>query len=324
MRYQPDAIWDAATWAEIDEAVAEEVRRVGVVRRAFRTELVMAADGTAPSWISGAEVKSAGATATKPMYIPEGDARAFAELSVGFRLTGAQVENESSLHTGKTLARMAAKQLAREEDKLVLMGPGDTDGVATYRQKTGGEQSQVKTNVDPAPTNGETTLAAHLLKKLMDVIASLTRDGWPEPYSIILGPNLYVGASSQIVTGSTETPEGRLRSRAKHILVSDALQEDSGVVASLAGDPTTLYVAREPATAFVSETFDDDDGVYYNFRVFERVQWALRDPMSIGHLGPSTDTASTDTASTDTASTDTASTVTDPTGSEQVEQAEGS
>ena len=74
MRYQPDAIWDAATWAEIDQAVAEEVKRVSVVRRAFRTGFVMAADGTAPSWISGAAVQIHGAGATARIYIPEGDA----------------------------------------------------------------------------------------------------------------------------------------------------------------------------------------------------------------------------------------------------------
>src|ERR1700733_12607381 len=98
MNYQPDEIWDAATWAAIDEAVAEEVKRVGVARQAFRTERVMAADGTAPSWISGAATQTRGAGAAKRLFIPEGDAHPFVEISVGFTLTGAQVENEGSLH----------------------------------------------------------------------------------------------------------------------------------------------------------------------------------------------------------------------------------
>ena len=55
MRYQPDAIWDAATWAEIDPGGGRggEARLASSGER-FGPSSVMAAERpTAPSWILG-------------------------------------------------------------------------------------------------------------------------------------------------------------------------------------------------------------------------------------------------------------------------------
>ena len=93
----------------------------------------------------------------------------------------------------------------------------------------------------PAPT-----LAERLLTGATSVVAQLTGKGWPEPYALILGTDLYTRASSPLVQGSTETPASRLAPRAKHILVSDALTTKNGVVVSLAGDPTTLCLPAKP------------------------------------------------------------------------------
>ncbi len=332
MKYQPDEIWDAATWAEIDKAVAEEVKRVGVARRAFRAERVMAADGTAPSWISGAAISRG---AANRLFIPEGDAHPFVEISVGFTLTGAQVENEGSLHMGTTLARRAAAQLAQAEDALVLMGTragwqGRLASVAASATVTGpgqlAERDGVAFDVDedgkPVPGGDQVTAhleppedkagegqsgsppetdeeacakpkccctgptpATRLLNGVVDVASRLSAQGWPEPYALILGSDLHARLSAQLVTGSTETPADRLASQARHILTSSALDPTHGVVVSLAGDATTMYIAREATAAFVTEEFGDE-GVYYHFRVFERIQYAVRDRHSIGLLLP--------------------------------------
>ncbi len=332
MNYQPEQIWDAATWAETDEAVAEEVNRVGVARRALCIERVMAADGTAPSWVSGATVQDGGL-----LRIPEGDAHPFVEISAGFTLTGAQVENEATLHIGRTLARMAAKHVAGAEDAFILQGTGQAgllgrphqsvrvtnsgfvdrrgvvsapvdDQVVVHLRPDGqsADEGQQEPPRDPDVEQPETerpdedsndgcakrqcccaapTDASLLLTALTSAIARLMSKGWPDPYVLILGTDLYALASSQLVIGSTETPADRLVSHAKQVLLSNALSADSAVVVSLAGDATTIYMARDVSTAFVGASLDDDGGSYH-FRVFERIQYALRAPLSIAHILP--------------------------------------
>lgn len=305
MKYQPEEIWDSATWAEIDEVVAEEVKRVGVARRAFYTERVMAADGTAPAWISGARIGSRTPGGVARLNIAEGDAHPFVELSVGFTLTGAQLENESTLHMGKTLARMAAKNLALAEDAFILMGTtaGGLRGTVhpsvrvtnrmNFTQRYG-IASDTRTNQasavvgqppKPPAVPRRIPLAMQLLNGAISVVSQMMGSGWPEPYALILGTELYQRVTSPLSAGSTATPASQLAPRARHIFVSSALNASEGIVVSLAGETTTLYIARDATTAFVVETLDTED-VLFHFRVFERVQYAVRDPASIGLLKP--------------------------------------
>jgi uncharacterized linocin/CFP29 family protein len=277
--YGRDRLWDAATWAELDEAVAEEVQRVSVVRRVFRSELLTDADGRAPSWVSTAQVAD---NADHVMSIPEGGAQPFVEISVPFTLTPAQVENESVLHTARTLARLAAKDLARSEDAMVFAGKDKSKwperarapkaslgaGLASLK---GTANEIIVTKLSPAPD-----AASDLFDRVTGGISNLMAAGWPQPYGLILGTTLYTAAVSRIVSSSTETPEDRLRSRARHLLSSAAFDVDKGVLVSLAGDPVMLYIAHPPTVVFTGETHHQE-GTSYNFRVYERVRWAIRD-----------------------------------------------
>ena len=116
--YRRDDFWDAATWAELHQAVLDEVDRVRVARKVFYTEDLSGAPCGAPSWVSTAEVD------TKAGYlrIPEDHAEPFVEISAEFQLTPAQAEAEKTLHMGRTLGRMAAKLLASAEDQIILDG----------------------------------------------------------------------------------------------------------------------------------------------------------------------------------------------------------
>ena len=48
--YRRDDFWDAATWAELHQAVLDEVDRVRVARKVFYTEDLSGAPCGAPSW----------------------------------------------------------------------------------------------------------------------------------------------------------------------------------------------------------------------------------------------------------------------------------
>lgn len=129
------------------------------------------------------------------------------------------------------------------------------------------------------------TAASLLLNALTSAIAGLMGKGWPDPYVLILGTKLYALASSQLVIGSTETAADRLVSHARQVLLSIAVPSGSAVVVSLARDATTIYMAHDASTAFVGASLDAD-GVSYSFGVFERIQYAVRSPLSIGHILP--------------------------------------
>jgi uncharacterized linocin/CFP29 family protein len=277
-------LWDTATWAEIDQAVADEVRRIGVARRVFATESLMDAQGNAPSWISDAPVGRRDGV----VYIPEGEARPLVEVSVPFSLTPAQVENETVLHTARTLARLASKDLARAEDAMVFAGsavaswpsgvrvPAVIRGGAPGLGTLGRRPLTINLAAPPSP-------AVALLNGVNQGISNMMAQGWPEPYGLVLGTDLYTAALSQVAPGSTETVLDRLKSWVQYLLPSAAVGDNRGVLVSLAGDPVTLYIGRDATPTFTGESHHAD-GTRYNFRVYERVRSVVRDPSCLRPL----------------------------------------
>src|SRR5215210_5605528 len=94
-------LWSEPVWQEIDDAVLAEVGQIRVAQKVFPSMpspngQYVPADNFDPS----------------TMTIAEGETKPFIEISVEFRLTQGQVDNETTLHTGRTLARLAAKSTA--------------------------------------------------------------------------------------------------------------------------------------------------------------------------------------------------------------------
>jgi uncharacterized linocin/CFP29 family protein len=297
-RYGRDDIWDASTWAEVDKAVTEEAARVRVGRRVFATEDVSAADGSLASWVSIARTERN----TGGLYASEAAVAPFAEIAVPFWLSHAQAEAEPRHHLGRTLARRAAKTLALVEDLLLFGGSGaagELSAMASSGQVKIANSDQFffefKSKKRPVPTYvsrrgiareagkreapkllDETVLA----EEVSNAISDLTTNGWPDPYVLILGNELFVNAHKRIVSAHTETPADRLRHRLKHLLGSQALGAKEGILVSLAGGTTTIYGPTDPTTAFLGQDLTAA-GTSYVFRVAERFQFAIREPDAI-------------------------------------------
>ena len=282
LNYRRDGLWDAAAWADIDQAVLDEVQRVRVARKVFHTEDLSTATGGPPSWVSNAQVTYIGPSNAR--HIPEQLGRPFAEISVPFQLTQAQVDAESALHTARTLARTSASALALSEDWIVFRGSAAVLPRGTfatnYRPGPIGVYLRGRLEVVAAGANR----ADELLNAVTAGLGYLATNGRPGPYALVLGGRLYVDAYSLLPGGSVETPEHKLAARISHLTVSGALPDESGVLVSLAGDPVMIYAAHDAITYFTGETFTATDGPFYTFRVYERIQFAVRDDRAIVSL----------------------------------------
>jgi uncharacterized linocin/CFP29 family protein len=275
--YRRDDLWEAATWADIDQVVLDEVRNVSVARRVFPTEDLSTARGGAPSWISTAKARHR----DKALSLPEGSAQPFVEISVGFRLTRAQVEAEDTLHTARNLARLAAKSLALAEDHIVLCGAKGKLPRRTIATNVGGRTGVALTGGRKKLPKG--VKPKELLDKITEAISRLERNGWSEPYALILSGGLGVKLHSRLRGRSEETPERRLADRVRQHLVSGSLRNPSGVLISLAGDPVTIYEAQGASTSFVAKVAKES-GYFYTFNVSERFQFVVRDDSAIVRL----------------------------------------
>ncbi len=274
-----DELWDSATWADLDKAVLEEVKRSRVARKVFHTEDVSSTNGPPPSWVSTAQIGNPPGR-TDVRFIPEAPAEPFVEIAVPFWLTPAQVDAESTQHTARALARDAARQLATAEDNIIFHGNFWTPPAGTI--VTNGPPARWL--ADPFAAVGIAAAggrAQNLLNAVTIASTNMTGAGWPDPYALILGTGLYEDSLSPLLPNSAETPADRLERRLQHHLISAALPPRSGLLVSLAGDPTTIYTAHEASTAFTGET---GDGAHCRFRVFERFQYATRDVASITFL----------------------------------------
>src|SRR5262245_20777145 len=108
-----DDLWTKDVWADIDKAVLAEVGPIRVAQKVFPT-----------TTMAGASNVPADVFDPATMSIEEGKTKPFIEISVDFRLTQSQVDNETTLHTARTLAKLAAKSLALAEDTLTFRGGG--------------------------------------------------------------------------------------------------------------------------------------------------------------------------------------------------------
>ena len=274
-----DALWDAATWSELDQAVSEELDRVRVARKVFRTE-DLGASGAPPSWVSVAEIQTE-QDGPVTRFIPEDEARPFVEISAPFWLTPAQAEAEETLHTARTLARATAKVLGLVEDRIIL---GGAEAVPkewqVHARNADGLQALAivddNRKLERVKRGDDDKGPRSLVDIVNDGITKLTADGWAGPYALILGQDVYSEASSPLYKHSAKTAADQLAPNVRHCLLSGALKKAEGILVSLAGDPVTIYTAGEASVSFSGEELGSS-GVFYRFRVVQRIQYAVTD-----------------------------------------------
>jgi len=271
-----DEVWSPEVWQEVDNAVLAEVGRIRVAQRVF------------PSMPSpNGQYVPADNFDPNTMTIAEGETKPFIEISVEFRLTQGQVDNETTLHTSRTLARLAAKSIALAEDTLFFQGNGAKlpIGVKAINKESVGKgllnlQRIKSINVPPLNPQDSGVYGANTFKAVTKGISELTDDAQPGPYALVLESAMYADTYAPVQNGLTTTADRLTPLLSGGFYGTGTLPASRGLLVSLGGEPTSLYVGRDAITAYTQEDADGNS----RFRVFERVQLIARDPRAFVKL----------------------------------------
>jgi uncharacterized linocin/CFP29 family protein len=256
------------------------VGRLRVAQKVFPSSLLT--DGAG---VGTANFVPADEFSRETMRIREGETRPLVELAVEFTLTPGQVENEGVLHNGRTLARLAAKTLAIAEDSLLFQGEhvarmslGRT-GRITNGASAGKGLVGLAEPTDPVnlPIQG---VGMAIFGAVTRGIAVLTARGQPPPHALFLETSVYADAYAPLRESLATAADRMIPLLEGGFYGTGALPRGAGLLVSLAGEPTTVYIAQDAVTAFTREDADGD----YRFRVFERLQYVVRDRESLQWL----------------------------------------
>jgi uncharacterized linocin/CFP29 family protein len=263
--------WPDSIWAEINDAVVKEVAKVRIAQKVFPTTVF---DNDPTEVINDVITFPA-------LTIKEGSTKPFVEIFREFPLTSTQVSKESEKKAGKTLARMAAKEIALAEDVVIFQGSdGDLKEVKTEQR-----DSAVKGLLGEAPKKGHLEVkkvdppraglvyGENTFSKVTKGIADLTATGQAPNFALILPTAVYADTFVPPSPASLVTTAERIRPLVEGgFYGTGTLPPDKGLLVALGGEPTSLYVGREATTEFVRK-----EGANYIFRVVERVQFVARD-----------------------------------------------
>jgi uncharacterized linocin/CFP29 family protein len=265
-----EVTWPEAVWNEINEAVMKEAAKVRIAQKVFPT-MVFDNDPT--------EVLNDVIT-FRDLTIQEGSTKPFVEIYREFKLTSAQVSKEGEKKAGKTLARMAGKEIGLAEDVVILQGEEGKlpEGVEAQQRGSAakGLVGVAKETIEVpklAPPRAGLVYGENTFAAVANGIAQLTDKGQAPEYALILPTAVYADTFVPPGQASLVTTAERI----KPLVIggfygTGTLPAAAGLLVALGGEPTSLYVGREAATEFVQKT-----GATYVFRVVERVQFVARD-----------------------------------------------
>ncbi|SRR6266852_1320441 len=289
-----DKIFNSDIWTAIDKAVKTEVGQVRVAQKVFT-----GTPTTAASVVPTDQIEPDNKTLT----IVEGQTTPLLEISVEFSLTESQVEAEPTLRTGRTLAQFAAKSVAMGEDFLLFQGKNAAldPMIRVVNKESVGDGllglAAEAINVDRTDQN----YPQLIFQKVADGIGRLVSKGQPGPYALLLETSVFADTHAPL-PGTLVLPADRISSLVPSgfygsgaLLIPAKAAKDNqpaqpalrtGLLASLGGEPTTLYITTwklaggDSVDAVTAFTQSDTEG-RSRFRVFERMQLVCRDPDSL-------------------------------------------
>lgn len=268
-------LWNADVWSAMDSGVTEEVFALRIAQQLFHS---------AP--VDEGNTISVDVFDAPSMTIAESEQKPYLEISVSFPLTHGQADDESRLGTGQTLARQAGKLIALTEDLLFFQGGAVTlpDAVQVSNLNTAGDGLlglDIETVAVPLVDSGEPGVyGGNTFKAVTQGIAKLVKAGQPGAFGLILETSVYADTWAPIPSAPlTNTADRIVPLVPGGFFSTGTLPEKTGLLVSLGGRPTTVYVRQDPIT----ETQPPGNG-NLNFRVWEKVRLVARDPRSLVKL----------------------------------------
>jgi uncharacterized linocin/CFP29 family protein len=185
-------------------------------------------------------------------------------------------------------AEYAARKEIEAEAKVIGRAPltplvkdknGESLGKGLLGPEPGEDGAHHDLDVDLAAA--DPTIATGLVKKVFDGIAHLNEEAHTGPYALFLSPPEFATSWSKTLPATTVTVAERITSVITGgFLATGSLPEKTGLLVSLGGEPTMIYMGIDATTAF---TQIESNGIY-RFRVFERIQFVIRDPKAFVRL----------------------------------------
>jgi uncharacterized linocin/CFP29 family protein len=273
-----DTLWNQQIWSDIDKAVRDEVGRIRVAQKVFPC-IVLASGQSVP--------KDEVVRVKKTLTIGEGNANSFVEIWVQFSLTQSQVDSEDNRRIARTLATMAANKIALAEDAYLFQGKDGAknclpEGVNNFIE-TRNAGSLGTGLLGKAPAFHRPISAANpedIVRGVVDGIGELRKNAQAGPYALFL-PSAKFATASAPMKRTLVTPADRIFPLVTGgVHDTGSLPDNVGLLVSLGGEPTTIYMGIDATTAFAQAELDGT----YRFRVFERIQFVARDQSALIRL----------------------------------------
>lgn len=299
--------WSADIWKDINDNILKEVGKVRIAQKVFPTSVLENHPTVIPNEVID----------FKHMTVEEGNTKPLVEIHREFSLTSTQVKQETNQRVCRTLARMAAKEIALGEDAYFFQvserdpgqrGPGgavpilkdefihvanwdmnlDFGLLAEANDPDADDEDParpselIEVKLLGANNDGQAPLAGLLygentFKAVTEGIAKLVAKAQAPAYALFLPTGVYADTFAPPSPASLVTTADRIRPLVEGgYYSSGVLPEKEGLLVALGGEPVKLFVGCEATVEYIRK-----EGSKYIFRVFERVQYVVRDPRSL-------------------------------------------
>lgn len=226
-----------------------------------------------------------------------GEKKPFATIQKLFLLYPVHVGNMSDLTVAMNQVTLAAQSLALAEDMLYFQGrnaqdrlpkevnlpPNDIDKLKDGLLGIASRNCPIKVfpcGVFPCGDNEEKTYGVATYAAVVKGISQFRAHLQGPPYALILEPSLFGDASFPLSESAIITPASAIQAimdkSEGHFVMSSGMPERTGLLVSLGGITTTLYVGTEPMIEY--NTFE---GGKYSFNARESIQFHNIDPRSL-------------------------------------------
>jgi Encapsulating protein for peroxidase len=281
-----DVAWPAEVWQAISDAVTQEVCRVSTTQKVFPTTIF----DDDPTELQDELIDFTNNS------IKEGRVKQFVEIYQELHITSAQVGKEATDKTCQILSRMAGKTLALAQDVVTFNGrDGNLVGVHEDQIEAAGHGLLGEANpanasdtdprkvsvpivvepLDDPPTAvifGENVFTAVVLGT-----EKLVNKGYPCSWALFLPTGVYADTFAPPSRGSLVTTADRIKPLLEGGFIgTGTLPPDRGLLVSLVGHPTCLFIGRQANTEF-----ERKQGRDYIFRAGVRFNFVERDPRSL-------------------------------------------
>ena len=295
--------WTEEQWNLVQQTVRDEARKVRVAASFLPVHGPLAPDAESVSlqtvideavdYSTTYSFRQRGESEER-LLVDDTRTRPLTTIAVNVYLRRSQIA-QPDLSSPLIMFRRAANIIARVEDSIVFRGqpepPKNPADIPKYPAKfnvrpyifnvAGGEHFPGLVEAAPAKNKviirGDLEhLGNNLVEAVVTGIEKLESCGHLAPFALVLGPHLFVAAHTP--NESLVLPADRIKPLLDGpLLRSSTIQENQGVLVSLAGDLTDLVVASDISVRLLQETLEPR----YVYRVSQRFTLRIKKPEAI-------------------------------------------